>query len=183
MSAQAQHTPGPSALSGAESSGTVPVLDQVFAETVALFQSLRAVAAKIHSIGELTPDSWTILQGVDRDGAKTVADLAENCGVTSSQMQKLIKALEKQGAVERVENPESRRAKLVKLTEEGKSLIRAMDQREVELLSQLPLTASEADLRAAAEALGFGAHRDVRRHLAQAAQQRRRQLSVARAAT
>ena len=129
------------------------VLDQVFAETVALFQSLRMVAAKIHAHGDLSSEAWTILQCVDRDGARTVADLANDCGVTSSQMQKLIKTLEKQGAVERVDNPENRRAKFVELTEEGRTLIRAMDRREVELLSQLPLTASEVDLRAAAEAL------------------------------
>ena len=129
------------------------VLDQVFAETVALFHSLRMVAAKTHAYGDLSSEAWTILQGVDRDGAKTVADLANDCSVTSSQMQKLIKTLEKQGVVERVDNPESRRAKFVELTEEGRTLIRAMDRREVELLSQLPLTASEAELRAAAEAL------------------------------
>ncbi len=153
MSTQAQNKPDAPAATDAQSAATVPVLDQVFAETVALFQSLRSVAAKIHAYGDLSSEAWTILQGIDRDGARTVADLADDCGVTSSQAQKLVKSLEKEGAVERLDNPESRRAKLVELTEAGRELTRAMDRREVELLSKLPLTASEADLRAAAEAL------------------------------
>ncbi len=153
MSAQTQQKTGTPAPAGDQAAATVPALDQVFAETVALFQSLRTVAAKIHAHGDLSSESWTILQGVDRGGAKTVADLANDCAVTSSQMQKLIKTLEKQGVVARVDNPENRRAKFVELTEEGRALIRAMDRREVELLSQLPLTATESDLRAAAEAL------------------------------
>ena len=69
MSVQAQQTP--------DTSAPVAVLDEVFAEIVALYQSLRAVATKIHEHGGLSSDSWTILQGIDRDGAKTVADLAE----------------------------------------------------------------------------------------------------------
>lgn len=132
---------------------TVPALDQVFAETVALFQSLRVVAAKIHSNGDLEPEAWTILQGLGRDGARTIADLANDCGVTKQQIQKLVKALEKEGAVERIKNPENRRARLISLSGDGRERIRAMDEREVNLLSQLPLDASESDLRAAARAL------------------------------
>ena len=132
----------------------VSALDLVFAETVALFQRLRSVASSMHSHGELTPEECTVLQGLDRDGARTVIDIGDDCGIARNQAQKLVKALEKQGVVELNPNPENKRSKLVDLTDTGREAIRAMDQREFELLSQLPLLgAGEGELRTAAEAL------------------------------
>jgi DNA-binding MarR family transcriptional regulator len=151
MSTNAQPETDSPAPAGA--AGRLAALDQLFAETVALFQSLRAVASKIHTRGDLAQEEWTILQGLGRDGARTVADIGNDCGITKSQAQKLVKALEKQGVVEQIDNPESKRAKLVELTDAGRALIQAMDNREVELLTKLPLSASEADLRAAATAI------------------------------
>ena len=131
----------------------VSALDLVFAETVALFQRLRSVASSMHAHGELTAEECTVLQGLDRDGARTVADIAGDCGIAKSQAQKLVKALEKQGVVELNVNPENKRTKLVEVTDTGRDAIRAMDQREFDLLSQLPLGVEAGDLQAAANAL------------------------------
>ncbi|MGD8331102.1 MAG: MarR family transcriptional regulator [Acidobacteriota bacterium] len=138
----------------ADGSGDLlPALDHVFAETVALFQRLRAVAPLMHSHEDLAQDECTVLQGLDRDGPRTITGIGEDCGIPRNQAQKLVKALEKKNLVAMVDNPENKRAKLAELTDPGRDVIRSLDQREVELLTSLPLQASAADLQAAANAL------------------------------
>jgi len=151
MTTQAQENAPPAASNG--NGDLLPALDQVFAETVALFQRLRAVAPLMHSHQDLEQDECTVLQGLDRDGPRTVTDIGEDCGIQRNQAQKLVKALEKKNLVAMVDNPENKRAKLAALTDAGREVIRALDQREVELLTSLPLRSSAADLQAAANAL------------------------------
>jgi DNA-binding MarR family transcriptional regulator len=131
----------------------LPALDQVFAETVALFQRLRAVAPLMHSHEDLGQDECTVLQGLDRDGPRTVTNIGEDCGISRNQAQKLVKALEKKDLLAMVDNPENKRSKLAELTDAGREVVRMLDQREVELLTSLPLQATAADLQAAATAL------------------------------
>jgi DNA-binding MarR family transcriptional regulator len=151
MTAQAQQTTVPQRPPG--TAELLPALDQVFAETVALVQRLRVVAPLMHTHEELERDQCTVLQTLDRDGSRTVADIGEDCGITRNQAQKLVKVLQKMDLVEMVDNPENKRAKLVELTEAGSEAVRALEAREIELLTSLPLAATPADLRAAATAL------------------------------
>ncbi len=141
-------------------SDVLPALDKLFAETVALLQRLRAVAPLMHGHAELGRDECTVLQGLDHDGSRTVADIGNDCGIPRSQAQKLVKSLGKSGFAQLVDNPENKRAKLVELTEAGRELVRALDRREVELLSSLPVTTNAADLDRAAGILA-----DVRKAL------------------
>ena len=138
----------------------LPALDRLFAETVALFQRLRAVAPLMHAHLELEQDECTILQGLDRDGSRTVTDIGDDCGIPRNQAQKLLKPLEKDDLVTFVDNPENKRDKLIELTDAGRQLVRDLDRREVKLLSSLPLGTNAADLAGAAKALA-----DVRRAL------------------
>lgn len=151
MTAQAQEQAPPAPAD--DDADRLPALDQVFAETVALFQRLRAVAPLMHAHDSLGQDECTVLQGLARDGSRTVADIGTDCDIPRNQAQKLAKALEKQGLVQMVDNPENKRTKLVELTDGGRELVRSLDRREVELLSSLPLAATPADLRSAATAL------------------------------
>ena len=151
MTASAQQKAAPAPVG--DEADLLPALDQVFAETVALFQRLRAVAPLMHAHANLGPDECTVLQGLDRDGSRTVADVGTDCDIPRNQAQKLIKALDKEGLLQMIDNPENKRAKLAELTDEGTKLVRSLDRREVELLSSLPLTATAADLHSAAAAL------------------------------
>lgn len=151
MTAQAQQTAAPPRTLG--TAELLPALDRVFAETVALFQRLRAVAPLMHAHEALERDECTVLQGLDRDGSRTVNDVADDCGIPRNQAQKLVKALEKKDLVEMVDNPDNKRTKLADLTDAGREVVRSLDLREVELLTSLPLDASPADLQAAASAL------------------------------
>ncbi len=151
MTAQAQEqaTPAPAG----DDADLLPALDQIFAETVALFQRLRAVAPLMHLHDELGQDECTVLQGLARDGSRSVADIGNDCDIHRNQAQKLVKALEKQGLVQMIDDPENKRTKLAELSDSGRELVRSLERREVELLSSLPLAATPADLRSAAAAL------------------------------
>ena len=151
MTAQAQEqaTPAPAG----DDADLLPALDQIFAETVALFQRLRAVAPLMHLHDELGQDECTVLQGLARDGSRSVADIGNDCDIHRNQAQKLVKALEKRGLVQMVDDPENKRTKLAELSDSGRELVRSLERREVELLSSLPLAATPADLRSAAAAL------------------------------
>lgn len=152
MTTKAQENVAPAPPNG--TSELLPALDQVFAETVALFQRLRAVAPLMHNHEDLGRDECTVLQGLDRDGSRTVTEIGNDCSIPRSRAQKLVKALEKNELVEMVENPAGKKkGKLVALTDAGIEAVRQLDQREVELLSSLPLQATPADLQAAATAL------------------------------
>lgn len=151
MTAQAQEqaTPAPAG----DDADLLPALDQIFAETVALFQRLRAVAPLMHAHDELGQNECTVLQGLARDGSRSVADIGNDCDIHRNQAQKLVKALEKRGLVQMIDDPENKRTKLTELSDSGRELVRSLERREVELLSSLPLAATPADLRSAAAAL------------------------------
>lgn len=151
MTAQAQEqaTPAPAG----DDADLLPALDQIFAETVALFQRLRAVAPLMHAHDELGQNECTVLQGLARDGSRSVADIGNDCDIHRNQAQKLVKALEKRGLVQMIDDPENKRTKLAELSDSGRELVRSLERREVELLSSLPLAATPADLRSAAAAL------------------------------
>ncbi|MBG0787641.1 MAG: MarR family transcriptional regulator [Anaerolineaceae bacterium] len=57
-------------------------------------------------------------------GASSVNQLARHLGVTKAAVSQLLDSLIAAGLIERSENPEDRRMKLIALTEEGRSLVR-----------------------------------------------------------
>ena len=61
---------------------------------------------------------------IDADGA-TGAELARRAGMTKQAMAESVANLERWGLVERLAHPSDRRARLVRLTEEGWNAVRA----------------------------------------------------------
>ena len=60
---------------------------------------------------------------IDLEGTRS-SELAERAGMTKQGMGQLVMDLEKKGYVERVEDPEDGRAKLVRLTKKGRRHVR-----------------------------------------------------------
>ncbi len=65
---------------------------------------------------------------IDLEGTRS-SELAERAGMTKQGMGQLVMDLEKKGYVQRVEDPEDGRAKLVRLTKKGRRHVR--DAREI----------------------------------------------------
>ena len=110
-----------------------------------------------HVDRDATPDPVLVAVDVPLvlvfQGSRSVTEIGNDCDIPRNQAQKLVKALEKQDLVQMVDNPENKRTKLVELTDSGGELVGALERREIELLSSLPLAATPADLRSAATAL------------------------------
>ena len=138
--------------SGGKESGA-GALEAVFDETIALFFRLRVVVEKLHGQGEGTSGRRAVLRELSREGPKTVPQMARARPVSRQSMQATVNGLADDGLVEFAYNPAHKRSKLVRLTPQGEELLREMDLREAEALTELGIEVSEEDLRRAAEIL------------------------------
>jgi DNA-binding MarR family transcriptional regulator len=102
----------------------------------------------------LRPKHGAVIANIDRNGTRASV-LADRAGMTRQAMGELIDELEELGYVERVPDPDDRRAKLIRPT--GKTLKRQRLARELN---------DEIDA-AYLERLGEARHRQLRRALAE----------------
>jgi len=129
------------------------LVDEVIRETRQLFHQLKAVAAEIHGLGEMSAGMRGVLESLHERGPQTVPQIARSRPVSRQFIQSLVNTLLERQLVVLTDNPAHKRSRLVALTEEGRSAIVEMKQREQALITQLPLRCSEADLGRAAEVL------------------------------
>jgi DNA-binding MarR family transcriptional regulator len=149
-------------------SGRTLLLQSIIDETRALFHGLKAAAERVHGQGEMTAGRRGLLLDLSRRGPMTVPALARLRPVSRQHIQSLVNPLLRDGHVELFANPAHRRSSLVRLTPRGARLVESMLAREQRLLDRMPLDASEAELRRAAEVL-----RDLRAALLVAARRGR----------
>jgi DNA-binding MarR family transcriptional regulator len=97
-----------------------------------------------------TSSRWQVLGAIE-DGARPVAGIAREMGLTRQSVQRTADLLEREGLVEYGENPAHRRAKLVRLTPRGTKVLAGITRRQVEWTNRLAETmaAGERRLRAA----------------------------------
>jgi MarR family 2-MHQ and catechol resistance regulon transcriptional repressor len=115
-----------------------------------LWKTARAVEVYAHrSIQslELGVSDFGILEALLHKGALPVNALGSKVLLTSSSMTSAVDRLEVQGLVERRDDPNDRRARLVALTEKGKSLITTAFKQHAKDMEKImsPLNQSERD--------------------------------------
>ncbi len=93
-----------------------------------MFVSYRAmderVLRAVRDAGyDVTPAQARLAQRIADDGSR-LTDLAESAQVTKQTASLLVTALEREGLVERVPDPEDGRARLIRLTERGREASR-----------------------------------------------------------
>ncbi len=109
-----------------------------------------------------TETRWQVM-GVIEHGPATVAEIARVFGLARQSVQRTADALVRDGLAAYEENPRHRRAKLVRLTPAGVSVLRTIQMAQREWADALGAEVGEQDLRLAAEVLAR-----VRRALAKA---------------
>ena len=122
-------------------------------ETVALHQWLAWVSEQIY--GEDARGAarrWT-LRRLDRDGARTVPELARARVVRRQSLQPIVDGLVRDGLVDLRENPRHARSELVTLTRRGADLVARMDRVDERVLRAASRGVGERDLVEAAETL------------------------------
>ncbi|MCU1492470.1 MAG: slyA [Acidimicrobiaceae bacterium] len=116
----------------------------------ALYALVVATVRRVPRDMSLT--SGSTLSTLERTGPRRVTDLAVIQGVTQPSMTVLVRALERDGLVERKGDPTDKRVSLVALTDAGSSYVHARRQAGIAALRQLidKLTSDEAGSLAAA---------------------------------
>ncbi len=98
----------------------------------------RLLAAGDRLIGDLGLSSarWQVMGAIEA-APLPVAQIARNMGLTRQAVQRLANVLADEGRLEFAENPNHRRAKLVRLTAGGRAVLEDVHRRQVEWSNRL----------------------------------------------
>ncbi len=119
-------------------------------ETAALYRTLRR---GFEEVCVTSGGQRDVLRELDRQGPRTVPQMARSRSVSRQHVQSHVNELASQGYVVLVDNPAHKRSRLVELTEEGKRLILETLGSEAQVLAQLDVEASIEDIAAAVKVL------------------------------
>jgi DNA-binding MarR family transcriptional regulator len=117
------------------------------------FHRLRITAEHLHGDEEISAGERAVLFELDRQGPRTVPEMARARPVSRQHIQSLVNPLLRDGQVELVDNPAHRRSKKVRLTPTGRSSVRRMRRREEAILTALPVRSTRKEVLAAAAVL------------------------------
>jgi DNA-binding MarR family transcriptional regulator len=92
---------------------------------------LLAAGDELAAPAGLTSARWQVLGVVDH-GPTTVAQVARIMGLTRQSVQQTADALARDRMIEYRDNPRHRRAKLLELTDRGRTALRAVEERQAE---------------------------------------------------
>lgn len=101
----------------------------------------------------ITPSQLSALATLDRSGPLALRDLAAAERVGSSTLTRIVAALEEQGLLQRVTDPDDRRCQLASVTPAGARLISEARERGTRLLAERIARLSPADATTLAAAL------------------------------
>ena len=121
-------------------------------ETFQLNGRLLAAGDRLTSSLGLTSSRWQVL-GAIQDQPLSVAQIARRMGLARQNVQRLADALEKKRFVEYAANPDHKRAKLVCLTEQGRSAMEKLDLRQEIWANEMASGVSAVAIEAAADVL------------------------------
>lgn len=109
---------------------------------------LLAAGDRLARPSGLTSARWQVLGVVDHEPA-TVAQVARVMGLTRQTVRQTATALAGDGMIEFQDNPRDRRARLIALTDSGRSALRQVERRQASWANEVAARTSEAEMRAA----------------------------------
>jgi DNA-binding MarR family transcriptional regulator len=124
-------------------------MDDLTYELALVYHRLSAAARSVVGQGEHSAGRRSIVRGLYRDGPATSSEMARQRHVSRQHLQKLVSELRRDGLVALDEDPQDARAKLVRLTDQGRRLYEGMVERERTLLEYLANGLDEEDLATA----------------------------------
>ena len=115
-------------------------------EVAALANQLRKTAVHIYGQDNSPAGGWGILEVLERQGPQTVPGIARIRALSRQNIQTLVNRLETRGLVALTANPAHKRSGLVHLTDAGRTLLAAVEEREANSLSGLLPQVPQAQL-------------------------------------
>jgi DNA-binding MarR family transcriptional regulator len=101
----------------------------------------------------LTPSQATVLTLLQDGRAWRLSDLASATGVRPPSMTELISRMERQGWLGKMDTPHDRRGVAVTITEEGRTLLQALNRRQIDLIAGRLALLSDEEKRMIEQAL------------------------------
>jgi DNA-binding MarR family transcriptional regulator len=114
--------------------------------------SMHGLVRHSKELGLSVPQVTALIR-IYRGGQCGVSEVAEHLGVTSAAASQMLDRLFKEGFVDRSEDPEDRRGKILTLTEAGERIVREGFDRRQGWLAELAATFDESESRIVAQAL------------------------------
>ena len=125
---------------------------ELIMDTFQLNGRLLAAGDRLTKPVGLTSSRWQVL-GVIEGQSLSVAQIARKMGLARQNVQRLADALKKEGIIEYVTNPDHKRAKLVCLTERGRSAMKKLGQLQELWANETASGVSAAEIQAARDVL------------------------------
>jgi len=123
-------------------------LISLFTEVIATANRLKTGAG-----ADLPAGSGGVLQILEKEGARTVPQIARNRFTSRQNIQIVVNRLAREGLIELTDNPSHKRSALVKLTPKGEHLLAEVGKRRQEFLDSLAIQFSPQDLQSGASLL------------------------------
>jgi len=141
--------------SPAEPASRTPAGDAFTALILQVVRLIRLFTAEGEALARpagQTLARWLVLEAVE-DGPATVAQIARTMALTRQSVQRVADLLERDGLAVYEENPRHRRAKLVRLTPQGRRVLGTIQAAQRVWADALGAEIGEADLRRASVVL------------------------------
>jgi DNA-binding MarR family transcriptional regulator len=119
----------------------------------AVFFALRAISNQLLADLDCSPAERSLLEELDREGPRTVPDLARARAISRQTMQKTVDRLVARRWLLVQPNPRHQRSSLLALAPAGRQIFVEARARERRLLARTALPVSGAELRRATEVL------------------------------
>jgi DNA-binding MarR family transcriptional regulator len=133
---------------------TRTVFTEVVLEVFRLNGALLAAGNTLCEGTGLTSARWQVLGALAMAGEpRTAAQIARAMGLTRQAVQRLVDELEAQGVVQRIDHPDSRRARPVQVTARGKSLFDEMVRRQRPWAARIGAGIPQTELRTVLDVL------------------------------
>ncbi len=125
---------------------------ELITDTFQLNGRLLAAGDRLTKPVGLTSSRWQVLGAIEAQSV-SVAQIARKMGLARQNVQRLADALKKEGIVEYVTNPDHKRAKLVCLSERGRSAMKKLGQLQELWANETAAGVSAAEIQAARDVL------------------------------
>ena len=125
---------------------------ELIMETFQFNGRLLAAGDRLTKPVGLTSARWQVLGAIEAQSL-SVAQIARQMGLARQNVQRLADALEKERIVEYAPNPDHKRAKLVCLTERGRSAMKKLGEMQVLWANETASGISAAEIQAASDTL------------------------------
>jgi len=117
---------------------------EAFEHMLGAMRRARSRTSRELTGGEISFSQFQLLSAL-ADGPRSVGDLADDAGVTSPTMTRMLDGLEQLGIVERRQSERDRRALSITVTDKGRELLKRKQQRFERLTNSIFSSLSESE--------------------------------------